>query len=84
VAEEVDVDRTLRALADEGQILARLLGVELRAGQRPKPAGFAHRHRHFRRAGAGHRRLQDGEVDAEQVQDATIMPAAHHRPPLCG
>jgi hypothetical protein len=38
----------------------------------------------FGRADAGDRRPENWEADAEQVKNATIMPAVHHRPPCCG
>ena len=78
VAEEVDVDRLRRALADDAELAAEALGVEERRGQRTEAAGLGDGDRHVGEDRPGHRRLQDRQLDAEEIQDPPVGPGGHH------
>ena len=84
VAEEVDVDRPVGPLADDAELGAEALGVEQRAGQRAEAAGLGDRDRHVGEHRAGHRRLDDRQLDAEEVEDAPVGPhRGHMTAPTC-
>ncbi len=76
MAEEVEVDRPLAARPHQGHGVPRLVGRDGGAGDRAQAARLADRQGHLRRRGIGHRRLDDREVDAEQVEDPAVGPAA--------
>jgi hypothetical protein len=69
VAEEVELERPIRTLAQLGGLPAQLIHRQHRRAQRPEPARLAHGRRQGRGRGARHRCLQDRMLDAEQLGD---------------
>jgi hypothetical protein len=74
VTEEVEVDRVLGAGADLAHLTVHLLGVEHGARERPEPAGGRDFPRKLPVHRARHRRLHDGELDLEQLDESAIGP----------
>ena len=72
--EEVDVDRPSGALLHDLQLGAQRLGGQHGGGDRAQAAGLRDGDGHRRRARPRHRRLDDGMVDAEQVEQTTVGP----------
>ena len=74
MAEEVHVDGCRDALADDVDLLARLLGREHRAGQRAQRPALRRRDHQFGVHDAGHRRQHDRKFGLEEVDDPAIWP----------
>ena len=49
-------------------------GVSIAQGERAEPSGFGYGNRHLRALRACHRRLQNRELDPEQLQQSRIRP----------
>ena len=82
MAEEVEVERTLRLLPDLADLGADLVGREQRAGQRAERSAGHRRNAQRDSAGTGHRRLDDRMIGAGQIEPAAVGPAYHS--PLFG
>ena len=74
VAEEVEIDRLLRARADFSHLLADLIGIEHGAGQRSERTRFGRLGGKLPVHGAGHGRLHDGKLDVEKLDETAIRP----------
>ena len=74
VAEEVQIDRLVALRPELGDAGADLVGAEHGARQRAEPSGLRYRDRHLHAGGVRHRRLHDGKLDAEQIEQARIRP----------
>jgi hypothetical protein len=74
MTEEIEIDGIARAGTDFPYLLADLVGVEHRAGQRPERARRRGRGGQLPIHRAGHRRLHDGKLDLEQLDETTIRP----------
>ena len=78
VAEEVQIQRAARAAgAEGGDFGAHLVAREHGAGQGTQTARQAHGNGHARARRTGHGGLQNGQLDAQQVEDAAVGPVAH-------
>ncbi len=69
MAEEVHVDRTARARANEVELLRHAPGRQERARKRSQAARFAHRGGERTELHTGHGCLDHGKVDAEELAD---------------
>ena len=74
VAEEIEVDRLVRARTVFRDLVARLLGVEHRERQRRQAARLRHRDREFEIHRARHRREHDRMLDLEEVEKTAVRP----------
>ncbi len=74
VAEEVHVDRCRHALADDIDLLARLLDGQHGARQRAQRAALRRRDHQIRIHYTGHRRQHDGKFGFEQVEKSAVGP----------
>src|SRR5580698_7455702 len=77
VAEEVEIDGSGGSLADDGQLGSNLAGVEHGAGERSEGSSLRYRDRQLRQCRSRHRGQNDRPVNAEQIENATIVPGAH-------
>ncbi|MNH07985.1 hypothetical protein D3C79_673890 [compost metagenome] len=78
VTEKIKVQREARAsTAKRDNLGAHLLAREHGTGQGAQAAGLGHRDGQGRAAGAGHGRLEDGQLDAQQIENTTVGPVAH-------
>ena len=80
MAEEIEIDRLRRARPDRGHAFAHFVVAQPGARQRPEAAGFGHGNRHVDAARIGHRRLDDRQRDAEQIDQPLVGPT--HRSQL--
>ena len=74
VAEEIQVDRRGDALADDVDLLARLLRRNHGAGQRAQRPALRGGDHEIRIMCAGHRRLHDGKFGLEEVDQSAVRP----------
>ena len=74
MAEEVHVDRRRDALADDVDLLARLLGRDHRARQRAERPALRRRDHELGVHDAGHRRQHDRKFGLEEVDDPAVWP----------
>ncbi len=74
VAEEVEMDGLSRLRSERGDVVADLVGIERCARQRSEAARLRHLDRHLDAGGVGHGRLDDRQLDAEQIEQAGIGP----------
>ncbi len=74
MAEEVDVEGPAGARADGAELRPELVRRQQRAGQRAEAAGFCHRYRQLGALGSGHRRLDDRQLDPEEVLYPCVRP----------
>src|SRR5262249_30802819 len=74
VAEKIEIYGLLSASADLAHLLANLLRIEHRARERAKRACFRCGCCEFPVHGACHRRLDDWNLDAEQLDETAIRP----------
>jgi hypothetical protein len=74
VAEEAEIDRVARAGAEPCHLLAHLIGIEHGAGQRSERTRGRSLGRQLPVHCTRHRRLHDGKLDLEQLDEATIRP----------
>ena len=74
VAEEIEVDGAARARADGYDAFAHLIVGQAGAREGAEPPGFSHGDGHVDGGGIRHRRLHDGNVDAEQVEHTRVGP----------
>jgi hypothetical protein len=77
VAEEVEIDGAGGSLADDGYFASNLAGVEHRAGERPESSRFRDCDRQLGQCRSRHRGQNDGQVNAEQIENATTRPRVH-------
>jgi len=74
MAEEVHVHRRLHALANDVDLLARLLRRQHRTRQRAESTALRHGDHQFRIHHAGHRRQHDRKFGLEEVDQSTVRP----------
>jgi hypothetical protein len=72
VTEEIEVDRSLRALADLADLAAYGVGVEQRARQRSQTTGASDLDCQRGVARTGHRRLDDGHLDPQGLGQSRL------------
>ena len=77
MAEEVDVQRRMIGLANEGQGLAQLLQAQRRRRHGAQGTGLLSGDDHGGGRRASHRRLDDRHLNAQQVKNAGVWPGAH-------
>ena len=73
MAEEVDVERRLRRVAELVDLSGELLARQHRRRQRTEAAGSRDGDGQGDAAGAGHRRLHDRQLDAEAIGELTVV-----------
>lgn len=76
VAEQIDVERAARSCAHLGNHRACAVRIGRTDRDRSECAGLAHRRGHGGRGDARHRRLDNGQVDADPLDQRV---AGHHR-----
>jgi len=74
MAKEVQIDRPRGPLPDHAEIVARLIRREHGAWQRAQPTCFRDLDYHLGRHCSGHRGLNDGMLDAEEVEKPGVGP----------
>ena len=74
VAEEIHVDRRRDALADDVDLLARLLHRKHRAWQRTQRSALCRRDHEVRIHHSRHRRQHDGELGLEKIDQSAVRP----------
>jgi len=77
MAEEIDVDRPGAGMAHGGQGFVQLLDAQHRRRDRTQRAGLVGGNHHGGAGRTGHRCLDDGHVDAQQVENTGVWPGAH-------
>src|SRR5450631_2934076 len=80
MAEEIHVDGSGSSLPELDQRFRKLSRSHLRGRQGAKSTCNSNRDSHLRRAGSGHRRLNDRELDVEKPLDPVIRPMCHGLP----
>src|SRR6202023_1175757 len=80
MAEEIHVDGSGSSRLELDQGLRKLTRSELRGRYGSKSTCSCNRDSHLRRAGSGHRRLNDRELDVEEPLDPVIGPMCHGLP----
>ncbi|MNF90068.1 hypothetical protein D3C84_726210 [compost metagenome] len=79
VTEKIHIERFVGLFADGRQRPAQLFDIKHRRRHRTQPAGIAGRDHHGRPGHSGQRPLDDGQLDTEQVKNASVWPLAHVR-----
>ena len=74
VAEEVEIDRPVGARPDRGDTFSHLVVGEGGARKRAETAGIGDGDGHVDGGGVRHRRLHDGKLDAEQIEQSRVRP----------
>ena len=64
-------------LTDLSHLVADLFGAEHPAGQRTKRTTLHYRDAQFNAASSGHRRLDDGTLDPDEIEEPAVAPAYH-------
>src|SRR5262245_57108230 len=77
VAEEVDVERVGGLRLDCRQLAAHRIESQHGAGKRGQPPRVGHRDGERAALNAGHRRLNDGKCDAEEILEDHRTDATH-------